>query len=247
MKKLLYVFLLVSLSATAQNYQTITFKSTDGVMITADVYLTHEKTSPFIVLFHQANWSRGEYLEIAPKLNQLGFNCMAVDLRSGGSVNNVSNATMQSAVAAMKETKYVNSIPDIEAAVDYADEFYAEGKLIIWGSSYSSSLVLNYAGTHPDKVQAVMSFSPGEYFRSQGKPADFITTSAANINVPVFITSAKGEQGSWQKIYDAVPSASKEYYLPETPGNHGSRALWAKFGDSLRYWDAVEAFLNKIK
>lgn len=246
MKKLIYIFCLISFGVSAQNYQTITFKSGDGITITANLYLTEAKTEPFIILFHQANWSRGEYLEIGPKLNQLGYNCMAVDLRSGGSVNNVANATMQSAVAAMKETKYVNSIPDIKAAVDYAKEFHAEGKLVIWGSSYSSSLVLHYAGTNPENVDAVLSFSPGEYFRSQGKPADFIASAAKNITKPVFITSAKGEQKSWQSIYDAIPSESKEFYLPETPGNHGSRALWAKFGDSLRYWDAVEAFLAKL-
>lgn len=236
----------MSFGALAQGYKTISFKSDDGVVVTADLYMMYDKTKPFIVLFHQANWSRGEYLEIAPELNKLGYNCMAVDLRSGGSVNNVNNQTMQSATSAMKETKYVNSIPDIAAAIEYADEYYADGKLIIWGSSYSSSLVLHYAGSNPGNVDAVMSFSPGEYFRSQGKPADFVTSSAKNITIPVFITSAKSEENSWRGIYEAIPSESKEFYLPDTPGNHGSRALWSKFGDSLRYWDAVEAFLEKV-
>lgn len=240
------ILLFVSIGALAQGYKTISFKSDDGVVVTADLYMMYDKTKPFIVLFHQANWSRGEYLEIAPELNKLGYNCMAVDLRSGGSVNNVNNQTMQSATSAMKETKYVNSIPDIAAAIEYADEYYADGKLIIWGSSYSSSLVLHYAGSNPGNVDAVMSFSPGEYFRSQGKPADFVTSSAKNITIPVFITSAKSEENSWRGIYEAIPSESKEFYLPDTPGNHGSRALWSKFGDSLRYWDAVEAFLEKV-
>jgi dienelactone hydrolase len=238
--------LLAWTSVQNQNYQTVTFPSGDGVTITADLYLTHDKTAPFIVLFHQANWSRGEYLEIAPKLNQLGYNCLAVDLRSGGAVNNVNNATTRSAVAAMKETKYIDSQPDIAAAVAYAKEYHAEGKLVIWGSSYSSALVIRYAGDHPDQIDAVMSFSPGEYFRSQGKPADYITMGAKNIEVPVFITSAKNEKASWWGIYEAIPSETKQYYLPETPGNHGSRALWSKFGDSLTYWDAVEAFLISI-
>ena len=171
MFRITIILLFISLGALAQGNKTISFKSDDGVVITADLYMMHDKTKPFIVLFHQANWSRGEYLEIAPELNQLGYNCMAVDLRSGGSVNNVNNQTMQSAMSAMKETKYVNSIPDIAAAIQYADEYYAEGKLIIWGSSYSSSLVLHYAGSNPGNVDAVLSFSPGEYFRSQGKPS----------------------------------------------------------------------------
>ena len=238
--------LLLWISTTAQSVETITFPSQDGVMITADVYAPHDKTAPFILLFHQANWSRGEYLEIAPKLNALGYNCMAVDLRSGGKVNNTQNMTALSAAEVMKETKYIDAYPDIQAAVKYAGDYLAEGKLVIWGSSYSSALVLRYAGDYAGSVDAVLSFSPGEYFRSQGKPADYITQGAANIEIPVFVTSAKGEKNSWWAIYEAIPSAEKHYFLPQTPGNHGSRALWSKFGDSLTYWDAVSAFLANI-
>ena len=231
----------------AISYDTISFPSKDGVMITADVYSPHEKTAPLILLFHQANWSRGEYLEIAPKLNKMGYNCMAVDLRSGGNVNNVQNLTAMSATEAMKEKKYIDAYQDIQAAVNYASDFHAEGNLIIWGSSYSSALVLRFAGDHVGAVDAVISFSPGEYFRSQGKPADYIAQGAANIEIPVFITSAKGEKNSWWAIYESIPSAEKQYFLPQTPGNHGSRALWDKFGDSLNYWDAVSAFLSTLQ
>jgi alpha-beta hydrolase superfamily lysophospholipase len=246
---ILLAFVLM-LPVSDQDINTITFPSGDGVTVTADVYMAQDKSAPFIVLFHQANWSRGEYLEIGPKLNQLGYNCMAVDLRSGGRVNNIQNLTAVSAVKAMKETKYVDAYQDIEAAMKYARDYFAEGKLIIWGSSYSSALVLRYAGDNTNTANAVdgvLSFSPGEYFRSQGKPADYVTQGAKKINIPVFITSAKGEKASWWNIYQAIPSTSKHYFLPQTPGNHGSRALWAKFGDSLTYWDEVSAFLTTIK
>ncbi|MEN8248001.1 MAG: alpha/beta fold hydrolase [Bacteroidota bacterium] len=231
----------------SQEKKTISFESADGITITADLYMTHDKTAPLIVLFHQARWSRGEYEEIAPRLNLLGYNCMAVDLRSGGEVNGVVNQTTISAEKAMKETRYIDSYPDIDAAVKYAKQYFAEGKLIIWGSSYSSALALRYAGEHTDLIDAVLSFSPGEYFKSQGKTATYITEGAAKITAPVFITSAKGEKAGWWKIYEAIPSESKYYFLPETAGNHGSRALWSKFGDSLRYWDAVEKFLETIE
>jgi hypothetical protein len=48
----------------------ITFPSGDGVTCTADLYRVHpDPATPFIVLFHQAGYSRGEYREIAPRLN----------------------------------------------------------------------------------------------------------------------------------------------------------------------------------
>jgi len=140
------MFLLIPFLGVAQDVQTITFESKDGLELTADLYMPNEKKAPFIILFHQARWSRGEYKEIAPKLTILGFNCLAVDLRSGGEVNNVRNESSISAQKAMKPTKYVDAYTDIEAAVNYVERFYAEGKIIIWGSSYSSALVLKYAG-----------------------------------------------------------------------------------------------------
>ncbi|WP_424352380.1 hypothetical protein, partial [Lutimonas sp.] len=67
--------------------ETINFKASDGVTVTADLYMPHKTSAPFILLYHQAGYSRGEYLSIAPQLNAMGFNCLAVDQRSGDKVN----------------------------------------------------------------------------------------------------------------------------------------------------------------
>lgn len=227
--------------------ETIYFKSKDGIDIAANLYMAHEKDAPFIVLFHQAGWSRGEYNEIAPKLNSLGYNCMSVDLRSGGSVNDVKNITNQNAIKGMKETNYVDAIQDMQAAIAYSRENFAQGKLILWGSSYSSALALKLAGDMANDIDGALAFSPGEYFVSQGKPRDFIASSASNITDPVFITSARNEKNSWWGIYVSISSDKKEYFLPETSGNHGARALWQKFSDSAQYWDAVKKFLKSIE
>jgi len=244
---LTFIFIATSFLGFSQKIQTITFPSKDGLVLTADLYMSHNKSAPFIILFHQAQWSRGEYQEIAPKLNIIGFNCLAVDLRSGGEVNGVKNQSFIQAQERMIPTKYVDALPDIESAVNYALKYYAEGKVIIWGSSYSSALVLKFAGDNIDIVDAVLSFSPGEYFSSQGKSKQWIAESATNITQPVFITSARSEKLSWWGIFEAIKSEQKEYFLPTTAGNHGSRALWDKFGDSVYYWEAVENYLNKLK
>lgn len=241
------LILLASIFTTPlQEKEKITFQSGDGLDLTADLYITNDKSAPFIVLFHQARWSRGEYLEIAPKLNMMGYNCMAVDLRSGGEVNGISNESFSAATKAMKATRYIDAYQDIDAAMKYAKKYLAEGKLIIWGSSYSSALSLRYAGDHNEDIDGVLSFSPGEYFKNQGKSGTYVSEGAMKITKPVFITSAKGEKGSWWKVYEQIPSDSKTYFLPTTAGNHGSKALWNKFGDSLTYWDAVKKFLETI-
>jgi dienelactone hydrolase len=245
----MYIFIIIAsiFSLIVQEKKQITFPANDGIQLTADVYMAHERSAPLIVLFHQAKWSRGEYQEIAPKLNRLGYNCIAVDLRSGGEVNGIENLSVKEAEKAMKQTRYIDAYPDIDAAMIYAREYFAEGKLIIWGSSYSSALTLRYAGDNPDAIDGALAFSPGEYFKSQGKSGTYITEAAALITKPVFITSAKGEKNSWWKIYEAIPGDQKQYFLPESAGNHGSRALWDKFGDSIKYWVAVEKFLESIE
>jgi len=225
---------------------TITFPSGDEVIITADTYIKYEINSPFILLFHQAGWSRGEYRETALKLNELGFNCMAIDLRSGNEVNGIKNETKIEADKLKKKTDYINAYADMESALMYADMHFAKGKLIILGSSYSSSLALKLAAENPETVDGVLAFSPGEYFAKSGKSEIFITESVKNLNCPVFITSAKEEKTDWQTIFSAIPSKEKTSFIPESTGNHGSRALWEKFNDSESYWQAVKEFLTQF-
>ncbi len=230
---------------SAEITETITFPSGDGILITADTYILHKKEAPLIILFHQAGWSRGEYIEIAPRLNEKGFNCMAVDLRSGKAVNNIVNETATRAKKEGRSVTYADALPDMEAALLYARQHYGRGKIIAWGSSYSASLVLKLAGDRPEWVDGALAFAPGEYFVKLGKPAAWIKDSAINIKCPVFITSARKEKPMWLPIYDAIGSVEKVSYLPATEGNHGSRALWSQFEDSVDYWNAVNGFLMK--
>lgn len=224
----------------------ISFQSEDGLEITADLYLTTNTEAPFIILFHQAGWSRGEYMDIAPKLNAMGYNCMAVDQRSGGMVNNIINETAQKAKNAALVANYPDALPDMYAAINFVKDNYSPNQLILWGSSYSSALVLKIVGDHPDIANAALSFAPGEYFSKYGQPEDWITQSAKNIKIPVFITSAKNEYDYWKGIFECIPTDSKQSFLPQTEGNHGSRALWEKFDDHEDYWIAVRKFLNSI-
>ncbi len=240
MKTLLTLLLTISISMVYAQ-KTVEFTAADGLSVTADLY-EKNGSKKFILLFHQAGWSRGEYKETAPQLNELGYNCLAIDQRSGGSVNGVTNETKARAKKEGKGTEFKDAFKDIEAAVAYVKKTYKPDQVIIWGSSYSSSLVLKYAGDYPKNIDAVLSFSPGEYFGEK----NFIGKSAVNITIPSFITSAKNEKDSWWKIHQAIPSASKSYFLPTTGGNHGSRALWSKFKDSNDYWTAVKSFLSNI-
>ena len=236
--------LMLSLNSVVFGGNTITFPSADGLLVTADIHAPYKNgEAPVIVLFHQAGWSRGEYTEIVPWLNSLGYNCIAVDQRSGESVRGVDNATAQRALKENRPTGYVDALPDIMAALAYARRHYGKSGVVAWGSSYSAALVLKVAGDHPEMVDGVLAFSPGEYFGRAGKSASWIQDSARHIRVPVFITSALNEADRWGAIFVALDSGGSVSFLPKTEGRHGSRALWKKYPDSGAYRDAVQAFL----
>jgi dienelactone hydrolase len=247
MKLLLVLLLLFGAKAPGDlPFKTITFPSADSLEITADLYLKYPHDAPFLILFHQAGYSRGEYRDIALKLNEIDFNAMAVDLRSGNEVNNVVNETAHWAAEKNLPNSYLDAVPDMEAAIKYVKNNYASRQVIIWGSSYSAALVLKIAGDYPGLVAGVIAFSPGEYFERSGKSTTFIQESAKHIQIPVFITSAKNEKDRWWSIYQAIPSKKKSYFLPQSDGIHGSRALWDSTPDHEEYWTAVKKFLQNF-
>lgn len=240
-----YLLLLLTLASllTAQDYKKIEFPSKDGLPISAHLYSDDNKSKPFILLLHQANYSKGEYLEIAPRLMQMGFNVMAVDLRSGDTVNNIANEISDIALEKDLDISYLATIPDIEASLAYTKNHLSQGTLLLWGSSYSSGLAL-YMASIDESIDGVLAFSPGEYYKKRGKK--FIEDHVKTLKIPVFITSAKDEKKYWWNIYKAILSQNKTYYLPSTKGVHGAKALWKKNPSHEGYWEAVNVFLKRF-
>ncbi|MEM8606563.1 MAG: alpha/beta fold hydrolase [Myxococcota bacterium] len=232
-----------SAAAAGRAYREVDFPTAGGIHAHADVYPAEGEGGTVIVLFHQAGWSRGEYREIAPKLVSLGYRVMAVDQRAGKAVNGVRNETNRRAQRKRMATRYLDAYVDLLAALDYAHHTLQAEQVIVWGSSYSASLVFRLAAEQSERVAAVLSFSPGEYFRGQG--TEFIQGYAKTVNVPVFVTSAKAEREKAKPIYDAVPAEKKILFTPASLGQHGSRALWERWGDNDVYWAAVTGFLTE--
>ena len=221
---------------------TITFPSEDGLTITADLYAPDGTTNrPAIVLFHQAGYSRGEYCEIAPRLNALGFACIAIDQRSGNQVNGVVNETARLARAEGRGTQFEDALPDMRAALAYARSINSNAPVVGMGSSYSSSLVLTIAAGNPELVDGTLSFSPGEYFSN----AKWIQNAAAKVSVPAFITSARSERNGWAGILEAIASPDKVSFIPTSAGRHGASTLWPTTTSNEPTWEAVENFLSQ--
>jgi dienelactone hydrolase len=219
----------------------VEFPSLDSLIISANIYEI-SKDSPTIVLCHQARFNKYEYAGIAEKLNELGFNCIAIDQRSGGPICDKVNETSIRAVSKNKPTDYIDAEPDIIAAVEYAYKRYNK-PVILWGSSYSSTLAL-YIAVESDNVFAVVSFSPGNYMSHiKGSLVDVLES----FDKPIFVTSSRWESSDTKKLLQKMkPNEYQVFFAPNGVGHHGSRALWKTQSDGEEYWTAIENFLDNL-
>jgi dienelactone hydrolase len=220
----------------------VTFPSLDTLGISALVYEI-DKTSPAIVLCHQAGYNKFEYDGIARELNKRGFNCLAIDQRSGGPISSMQNETVNRALQKNKETSFFDAEQDIVAAINYTAQKYKK-PVILWGSSYSSTFAL-YLGRDNQNVLAVVAFSPGNYFEAQkGSLVDFLS----DYKKPFFITSSKQEIPSIKELLKKTNfTENQTWFQPSQFGRHGSSSLWDYPYESNEYWKAVNVFLDKLK
>lgn len=238
-KTLLFTFLALSFS-TLFAQETITFNSADGLAITAEIYEAKAE-SPYILFFHQANASRGEYKESARKFLNLGYNCLVVDLRSGDEINYVPNETAALARREGKAMGFMDSEQDIIAAIDFAYE--KSGKpVVLLGSSFSASLVLKVAKGN-SKVKAVVAFSPGEFL----KPYFNVQEGLSGFDKPVLAASSQREFKYMEEMFASVEKDKKTLFSPKNgPGDHGAKSLWKSCAQNQEYWFQLNIFFQRI-
>lgn len=231
----LLLFKLPISNSFKEKMKTIEFNSSDGLPVTADLYFIDEK-APFILLCHQARFSRGEYSDIAPKLNELGFNCLAIDQRSGESVNGIKNETAVRAMMKNLPNEYLDAKQDIISAIEYIYSTY-KCDVILLGSSYSASLALRI-GAKNEHVKGIVAFSPGEYFGDKMN----IKQQIQSLDKPTFVSSSKDESSAVKEMVSGLSSVTQ--FVPETAGVHGAKALWPKQEGHEAYWKALKNFLE---
>ncbi len=237
MKSIVLLLALIPLYVCGQDI--VRFYSSDSLPITAYIY-ENDPSFPYMILLHQGGYSKGEYIETAPRLMNLGYNCLAVDLRSGEQVNSIPNETAREAKKRNLPTNYLDAKKDIEAAIDYAYNL-SKKPVVLVGSSYSASLAL-YLAKNNQKVKAVVAFSPGEYFGNDLK----IQSHLLNFDKPVLIACSQREYPYVVELTKNIHNNLKTIFKPqEGQGEHGSKALWSTSPTSKEYWLSILMFFNK--
>ncbi len=231
--------MLLSLLSLHGTKEKVSFPSEDGIEITADKYLVNEEY-PYILLFHQAGSSRGEFRDVAEKFLKLRYNCLAVDLRSGDNANFVNNETASRARGEGKSVNFLDAKVDMSAAIDYAYDLTSK-EVILLGSSYSASLALLEGLNHP-KVGAVIAFSPGEYFGKDLRLEDTLKTCTK----PLFVAVTEREQPYVNQMLTSFSEDDYTLFQPDTLGVHGARALWDDNPTKFEYWLALILFIHNL-
>jgi dienelactone hydrolase len=231
-------------------FSTIEFSSRDQLKVTADLYSAGDQHAPTIVLVHQSGASRGEYRQIAPHLQELGFNALAVDSRWGerdrwnGVINKTAARFGTTAIAASGDATKIKAVhqaaaQDIRAALEWLNANDYTGAKLLWGSSISANLVLKVAADPTQRVDAVLSFSPGEYYKDQPNE---LRAAIAELQLPTLIACGADEEDTAKPVFDAVPSKQKLFYRA-VDGRHGSSILI----DDPENWAGITPFLVQFE
>src|SRR5262245_5564069 len=114
MRLLALLILLVAGATLARAQEPVSFTTSDGITVYGDYYAGPKAAGPVILAFHQADFNRLEYREIAPRLVKRGFSVLAIDQRSGGNYGGVDNQTAKEAKGLWV---YTDVLPDLEAAL----------------------------------------------------------------------------------------------------------------------------------
>jgi dienelactone hydrolase len=242
-QKIVFLLLIIIWSNILYAQRVVNFYSEDGVKITADIYETEKETDKYMLLFHQAEYSRGEHKETARRLIKLGFNCIAVDLRHGNEVNYVVNETAQFARENNISHSMLDAEKDILASIKYTQKTFSGAKIFLFGSSFSASLCLKIA-KEKGNIESVIAFSPGEFFEPQLN----IQKNITGLSIPIFVACPKSELKYITDILSGIADKNKEIFTPERgDGLHGSKTLWWESSTRNEYWLALLFYLKDFK
>jgi len=252
MKKILLTsfilfYILNSSAQTKKERETkeIAFFTKDSLKIFGDLYKLN-KTAPTILLFHQGGSNaKAEYNFIIPILIKEGFNILAIDQRQGGQVYGNYNRTV--ANIPNNNFDYCDAYLDLEGALNYIIESGFIGKKILWGSSYSGSLVIKLASQYQKDINGVLAFSPASGGpMKKCRPDEYFET----LKIPLLLLrpSKEMEIESSKNQFILAQQHNHQVYIAKY-GTHGSSMLVEeRVGNNVDgNWEVVKSFLEYFK
>ncbi|MCL6265852.1 alpha/beta hydrolase [Flagellimonas myxillae] len=226
----------------------ISFYTPDSIQIIGDLFEL-DKKGKTILLFHQGGSNaRAEYTPIIPRLLEKGYNILAIDQRVGGQYYGQFNRTLANIPTHIYGDGYgyCDAFNNLESALDYVIDAGFTGEKIIWGSSYSATLVVQLASKRQQDIQGALSFSPATGGSLKNcLPDPYFET----VKIPLLLLSPPNEMEDEdsQLRFEKAASFGHQTFVPQN-GIHGSSMLVAeRVGTEVEEtWKVVLSFLEKI-
>jgi dienelactone hydrolase len=235
--------IIICISALFQTFgqEAVYYYAEDSMKVRADLYLQNDQW-PFIILCHDEGSNRSDFNDIAPRLLNLNYNCLAVDLRTGGKTGYTENETASLVLLKTKNVKPLDAAMDITASISFVQNFN-KLPVVLLGSTSSASLCL-LESIHNPLVKAVIALSPGEYFQ----PLVQISNEVGKISLPVFAGSGQQEYPYILNMLSAIPTDQLTIFKPENDnGKNGIRAFHNANKISSEFWFALTMFFKKLE
>lgn len=135
----------------------ITLSTSDGAEIVGDY--AGEIGQPAALLLHMMPATRESWRQFSEKLNEAGFQTLAIDLRGHGE-----SSGGPKGYKAFSDEEHQASTKDVAAGVDFLRGKNPSRTFIV-GASIGANLALQFAAEHPDNMNGVVLLSPGLDYR----------------------------------------------------------------------------------
>jgi alpha-beta hydrolase superfamily lysophospholipase len=240
--------MLFPLAVPAQTPEQVSLRASDQLTVFGDLYRADAPAmAPAILLFHQGGGdARGEYADIVPRLTREGFHVLATDIRGGG---NRFGGTHR-ASPAPPGFRYCSALEDINVSIDMARAQGLTGPLILWGSSYTATLVVQAGARRSADVRAVLAFSPafGDPVRECDAEVYVPWLNRARIPLLVVRESAALQLPEVREQRERLARIGVQVFVA-SHGAHGSSTLVPARvqGDVSPQWTVVLDFLRAAR
>lgn len=213
-------------------------KTSDDIEIIGDFYPASDvENAPAGVLLHMLPATKESWKDFARKLNQEGFQCLAIDLRGHGESANGPDGFKE-----FTEKEHQQSIKDAEAAVEF---FVSKGvpmeKIFLAGASIGANLSLQFQSMHPEIMAGIL-LSPGLNYKGIETEA---MVKKLKDNQSLFLIAGGGNDEysseTVQKLFELAGSKDKEIRIFENAG-HGTSIFY----EEPSLMDEIILWLKKI-
>jgi pimeloyl-ACP methyl ester carboxylesterase len=199
----------------------VILETKDGFKLVGDYYNLSENKKAALLL-HMMPETRKSWWDFAIKLEDSGFQVLALDLRGHGE-----SSFGPDGYKKFQDEDHQKSILDIEAGIEFFEALdILTSDIVLIGASIGANLSLQYAALHP-LISKVVCLSPGLNYRGI-KPKEFVFKLEPHHKI--LIVSAKddirssGVSNSIEalEIFNVIPSYVTKKIIVYEKAGHGT-------------------------